>query len=152
MPGVNRFEDLVMWQRARRLANLIYRLTGESSFRDPDLRSQMRRAAVSVMSNVAEGFGRGSNEELLYFLYIAKGSLAEVQSQLYLSADLRYIPSSPSQEAQKECDETARLIQAFARSMKAAGKTGFRHKRAQIPWAERVQQVMREITEDSKDD
>lgn len=152
MPGVNRFEDLVMWQRARRLANLIYRLTGESSFRDPDLRSQMRRAAVSVMSNVAEGFGRGSNEELLYFLYIAKGSLAELQSQLYLSADLHYIPSSRSQEAQKECDETARLIQAFARSMKAAGKTGFRHKRAQIPWAERVQQVMREITEGSEHD
>lgn len=51
----------------------------------------MRRAAVSTMSNVAEGFGRGSNEELLYFLYIAKGSLAELQSQLYLSADLHFI-------------------------------------------------------------
>lgn len=151
MPAVKRFEDLRMWQQARRLANSIYKLTEQPNFRDADLRSQMRRAAVSVMSNLAEGFGRGSNEELLYFLYIAKGSVAELLSQLYLSVDLRYISNAQFQEAQKDCDETARLIQAFARSMKAAGKASFRQKREQIPWRERVEQVMREISEGTKE-
>ena len=84
MAAVRRFEELRMWQASRRLANLIYALTGQASFRDAALRNQMRRAAVSVMSNIAEGFGRGSNEEFIYFLYIAKGSLAELLSQLYL--------------------------------------------------------------------
>lgn len=150
MPAAKRFEDLLIWQRARTLANLIYKLTGQGTFRDTDLRSQMRRAAVSVMSNIAEGFGRGSNEELHYFLYIAKGSVAELQPQLYLSNDLQYIPRAECQEAFRLCDETARLIQAFAKSMRNAGKSSFRHRRQQVPWAERVQQVMREITEAGK--
>ncbi len=151
MPSVRRFEDLLMWQRARALGNLTYKLTEQTSFRDSDLKGQMRRASVSVMSNIAEGFGRGSNEELLYFVYIAKGSVAELQSQLYLSLDLRYISDGQFEEAFKLSDQTARLIQGFARSMKQAGKASFRHRRVAVPWREQVEQVMREIEEGSKD-
>ena len=99
-----------MWQSARSLANLVYKLTDQPSFRDAALRNQMRRAAVSVMSNIAEGFGRGSNEELDRFLFIAKGSGAELLSQLYLSLDLNYLTRAQFEEAQRLCEETARLF------------------------------------------
>jgi len=152
MPSVKRFEDLLMWQRARSLANLTYKLTEQTSFRDSDLRSQMRRASVSVMSNIAEGFGRGANEELLYFLYVGKGSVAELQSQLYLSVDLRYISKDQFHETFKLADETARLIQSFARSMRTAGRASFRHKRVAVPWRERVEQVMKELGAESTEE
>lgn len=142
MPGAKRFEDLIMWQRARALANVIYKLTDSPSFRDANLRNQMRRAAVSVMSNIAEGFGRGTNEELLKFLFIAKGSLTELQSQLYLSLDLRFVSNEQFKAAQNLCSETARLIQAFASSMSSRLTRGFKHKRKVIPWAERVKKMM----------
>lgn len=150
MPAATRFEDLRMWQQARRLANLTYKLTGQSGFADSDLRSQMRRAAVSAMSNIAEGFGRGANEEFLYFLYIAKGSAAELRSQFYLSHDLDYISDVQFREAKRQCEDATKLIQAFARSLKGAGKPGFRHRRKPVPWSERVQQVMKKITEASQ--
>lgn len=150
MPAATRFEDLRMWQQGRRLANVTYKLTKQAGFRDPDLRSQMRRAAVSVMSNVAEGFGRGSNEEFLYFLYIAKGSATELLSQFYLSHDLGYISDVQFQQAKRQCEDATKLIQAFARSLKGAGKPSFRRKRKSVPWSERVQQVMKEITEASQ--
>lgn len=151
MPAARRFEELRMWQRARQLANLVYELTGQPSFRDAGLRNQMRRAAVSIMSNIAEGFGRGSNEELDRFLFIAKGSGTELLSQLYLSLDLNYITKTQFQEAQRLCDDTARLMQAFTRAMKGARKTSFRRRRQQVPWAEKVEQVMKEIQEASKE-
>lgn len=152
MAGVKQFEDLLMWQRARQLSNLTYRLTAAAAFKDASLRNQMRRAAVSVMSNIAEGFGRGSNEEFLHFLFIAKGSLAEWQSQLYLALDLGFVSKAQFQEASDLSDQTARMIQSFARSMKGVGRTGFRHRRQQIPWAERVQGVMKEIEEAKKEE
>ena len=99
------------------------------------------------MSNIAEGFGRGSNEEFLYFLYIAKGSVTEVQAQLYLSADLKYIPRREFEAAYKLCAETAKLIQAFASGMKSVNRTSFRKKRKIIPWREQVENIMKELKE-----
>ena len=145
MAGVSKFEDLRMWQASRKLANLVYTLTGGPPFKDASLRNQIRRAAVSVMSNIAEGFGRGSNEEFLYFLFIAKGSLVEVQSQLYLSADLKYISRKGFEAAFEVCSETAKLIQAFANNMKNVQTTGFRKKRKVVPWRDQVEQTMREL-------
>jgi four helix bundle protein len=152
LAGAKRFEELLIWQRSRKLANLIYDLTGQDSFRDAGLRNQMRRAAVSVMSNIAEGFGRGSNEEFARSLFISKGSAAELLSQLYLSLDWKYITPAQFTQAETLYQETAGTIQAFIRSMKSAGRPGFRHKRKIIPWVERVQQVMKEIEEGSKED
>ena len=116
----------------------------------PTLFSTPVPTVPSVMSNIAEGFGRGSNEEFIYFLYIAKGSLAELLSQLYLSLDLNYISQGQFQNTKKYCEETAGLLQAFAGKMKTAGKISFRKKRKVIPWREQVQQVMKEIEAASK--
>jgi four helix bundle protein len=82
---VNRFEDLIAWQRSRELTKQIYLLTRKDSFsRDFGLREQIQRASVSIMSNLAEGFERGSINEFHQFLFIAKASCAEVRSQLYV--------------------------------------------------------------------
>ena len=86
------FEDLDVWKEARRLTNEVYVATGDARFsRDFALRDQIRRAAVSAMSNIAEGFERGGNQEFMQFLYIAKGSCGEVRSQLYVASDQGYI-------------------------------------------------------------
>jgi four helix bundle protein len=88
MATFKRFEDIEAWQGARGLAQTIYQVTNEGAFaRDFGLRDQIRRAAVSVMANIAEGFGRGGNREFLLFLGNARGSLAEVRSHLYVAMD-----------------------------------------------------------------
>lgn len=100
----NRFEDLEVWRRSRDLAVSIYRLTAVGAFgRDFGLRDQIRRAAVSAMSNIAEGFDRYSVAEFQRFLSIARASAAEVRSQLHLARDLGY-------GSNEEC---TRLIAAY---------------------------------------
>jgi four helix bundle protein len=93
MGKVTRFEDLDCWQAARELVKMIFveTKTGEIS-RDFDTRSQIRRASVSVMNNIAEGFGRMSDKEFIRFLEIAASSANEVKSMLYLLEDLQYLP------------------------------------------------------------
>jgi four helix bundle protein len=89
---VKNFEDLEIWKDARALTQVIYQLTSESKFsKDFALRDQIRRAAVSLMSNIAEGFERGGNQEFIQFLYVAKGSCGEVRSQLYVALDQEYV-------------------------------------------------------------
>lgn len=89
---IKNFEDLEIWQAARRLAQEIYTCSRSPKFsKDFALRDQMQRAAVSVMSNIAEGFERGGNQEFVQFLYIAKGSCGEVRSQLYVALDQDYV-------------------------------------------------------------
>ena len=93
------FEDLDIWKQARQLVQEIYRLTKTEKFsRDFDLRHPIQEATVSIMSNIAEGFERGGNQEFIQFLYIAKGSCGEVRSQLYVALDQGYIPESQSHE------------------------------------------------------
>src|SRR3712207_4398039 len=90
--SITRFEDLEVWKKARDLSLAIYRVTSKGSFaRDFGLRDQIRRAAVSVMSNIAEGFDRYSRSEFKQFLSIARGSASEVRSQLYLAHALGYL-------------------------------------------------------------
>jgi four helix bundle protein len=89
---IKTFEDLEIWKEARHLTREIYTLSKAPQFsRDYGLRDQMRRAAVSIMSNIAEGFERGGNQEFVQFLYIAKGSCGEVRSQLYVALDQDYV-------------------------------------------------------------
>ena len=89
---ISRFEDLVAWQKARELTREIYRVTNTGRFgKDFALRDQIRRASVSVLSNLAEGFDRASRSEFHQFLVIAKGSCAEVRSQLYIAVDAGYL-------------------------------------------------------------
>ncbi|MBI2360543.1 MAG: four helix bundle protein [Deltaproteobacteria bacterium] len=89
---VKNFEDLEIWKEARRLTWEIYQLTRDPRFsKDFGLSSQIQRAAISIMSNIAEGFERGGNQEFAHFLYMAKGSCGEVRSQLYVAADQSYV-------------------------------------------------------------
>jgi four helix bundle protein len=89
---VESFEDLNVYRQARDLTNKIYELTRQRFFaRDYGLGDQIRRASVSIMSNIAEGFERGTNAEFIRFLFIAKGSCGEVRAQLAISFDQKYI-------------------------------------------------------------
>jgi four helix bundle protein len=92
MASIEKFEDIEAWQKARELTREIYRVTNQGAFaKDFGLRDQIRRASVSIMSNIAEGFGRGGNREFIQFLSMAKGSVSEVQAQLYVAVDVGYI-------------------------------------------------------------
>ena len=92
MGTIRKFEDIEAWQKARELTRQIYTLSGSGQFaRDFGLRDQIRRASVSIMSNIAEGFGRGGNREFIQFLSTAKGSASEVQAQLYVALDANHI-------------------------------------------------------------
>lgn len=89
---IERFEDFIAWQKARKLTADIYRVTSEGNFaRDFGLKDQIRRAAVSSMSNLAEGFERGRPTEFHQFLSIAKGPCAELRTQLYVALDVGYL-------------------------------------------------------------
>ncbi len=86
------FEGLEVWKLSRNLTNQVYGITKEKSFsKDFGLTEQIRRSAVSIMSNIAEGFERGGNKEFIQYLYIAKGSCGELRSQLYVASDQNYI-------------------------------------------------------------
>ncbi len=87
-----KFEDLIFWQKARELTRLVYSYSKNGGFqKDFELKDQIRRASVSTMANIAEGFGRGGNKEFIQFLFVAKGSLSETQSHLYVALDQEYI-------------------------------------------------------------
>ena len=99
MPKITRFEDIEAWQNAQILVDKIYEMSGKGKFsKDYALRDQIRRAAISIPSNIAEGFSRESNQEFVRFLFIAKGSTSEVQSQLYTAKNQNYIPADKFDE------------------------------------------------------
>ena len=113
MPGrkVTRFEELVAWQKARELTSRVYRLTLSGKFsRDFVLCDQIRRAAVSIPSNIAEGFERGGRREFAQFLSVAKSSCAEMRTQLCIAYDVGYISDETLQVLMKDAEEVARII------------------------------------------
>lgn len=108
---VTRFEDLIAWQKARELTREIYRVTDVAAFaKDFGLRDQIRRASVSVMSNLAEGFDRASRAEFHRFLVVVKASCAEVRSQLYVAFDVGYVPKDGFDKLISMTDELSRVI------------------------------------------
>ena len=114
MGKINRFEDIEAWQKARALNKEIYRTTEASSFaKDFSLRDQIRRASVSIMANIAEGFGRRSKKEFSNFLNMAHGSAAEVQCHLYVALDLQYINQGNFEVLYSKTEEVSRMIQGF---------------------------------------
>jgi len=129
MASLNRFEELEAWQKARELTQAVYRVAGTDRFaRDFGLRDQICRAAVSVMSNIAEGFERGSNPEFIHFLAIARGSAAEVEAQLYVALDQGYVSEDRFQELQQLTGTTKRLIGGLVKYLKASGMKGRTYK------------------------
>ncbi len=108
---IDRFEDLEVWKDARRLANLVYKLSGESRLAgDFGLRDQMRRSAVSIMSNIAEGFESRTQPMLIEFLGRAKGSAGELRFQVYLALDQLYL-------LQAQFDEVYQLVESCSKQL-----------------------------------
>jgi four helix bundle protein len=116
MTKVKKFEDVIAWQKARELVKMVYEMTrGDDFAKDFSLKDQFRRAAVSVMSNIAEGFSRQTDREFIQFLYIAKGSVSEMQSQLYVALDLGYIEAKVFDKAYGLSSEVAKVLTGFIR-------------------------------------
>jgi four helix bundle protein len=111
LSGVERFEDLVAWHKARVLTREVYRVTRQGAFaKDFGLSGQLQRAAVSVMSNIAEGFERGRSGEFHQFLSTAKASCAEVRSQLYVALDAGYLDEPEFNRLMACALEVARVV------------------------------------------
>lgn len=104
------FEELKSWQLSRNFVSKIYKVTNQATFKDTDLQRQLRRAAISVVSNIAEGFERNTDKEFIHFLYIAKGSSGEIRSQLYVALDLTFISKSQFDELSSDVIEISKLL------------------------------------------
>jgi four helix bundle protein len=114
MAKIEHFEDVQSWQKARELTKLIYELTSKKAFsRDFSLKDQIRRAAVSIMSNIAEGFESQNDKTFTRFLYIAKASCGEVRSQAYVALDFGYITQDEFGVLKQHTMQTSKLISGF---------------------------------------
>jgi four helix bundle protein len=122
---IKNFEDLEIWQIARRLTQGVYTLAQTPKLsRDYGLRDQMQRAAVSIMSNIAEGFERGGNQEFVQFLYVAKASCGELRSQLYVALDQKYIDPQTASEMTMALKRLSTMIKHLVDHLKQSGMRG----------------------------
>lgn len=127
MATIQRFEDLLAWQKARELTRGVY--SSLRDCRDMGFRDQIQRAAVSVMSNIAEGFERGTRNEFINYLFIAKGSCGEVRAQLYVTSDVGYLNVETFKFLNALAVECSRLIASFIQAVKSSEHGGLQHKR-----------------------
>jgi four helix bundle protein len=117
------YQDLIVWQKSRGLVKRVYEATRcfprEEAF---GLAQQVQKAAVSVPSNIAEGYGRGSRKDYIRFLQTARGSLYEVQTQLLLAQDLGYLKPPQVASLWQDADDCSRVMQGLLRSLKERGR------------------------------
>jgi len=125
MAKIARFEDIEEWKRSRLLTRKIYRCAKTGAFaKDFGLRDQICRASVSSMSNIAEGFERGGNQEFLQFLATAKGSSGEVRSQLYVAFDKGYITQAQFDDLYADVQAISRMIAGFMEYLRKSPMRG----------------------------
>jgi four helix bundle protein len=125
MGKIERFEDIDAWKKARELTKIIYDVTGQGKIAaDFPLRDQLRRAAVSIMANIAEGFEREGNKEFRQFLAVAKGSVGEVKSLLYVALDAGLTSTEQFLRLTALAEEASRLLAGFLRYLKASDRKG----------------------------
>ena len=130
MSGFQRFEDIEAWQNASELTKQIYALSNDGQFaRDFGMRDQIRRASVSIMSNIAEGFGRGGNKEFAQFLSTAKGSAPEVQAQLYGALDTNYITQEQFKHLYELTQSTGNMIGGLIRYLSKSDRRGIKYEK-----------------------
>ncbi|MBA7589328.1 hypothetical protein ES708_31410 [subsurface metagenome] len=119
MSIIKSFEELPMWKDAIKFTNKIYNLTKKFPSREAyGLNSQITRAAVSIMSNIAEGFDRFSSREFIRFLIIARGSISEVQNDLYIALDLKYISQNEFQLVYDDAKNLGKQINGFIKYLR----------------------------------
>lgn len=112
---IEKFEDILAWQKSKELSILIYGLFKNN--RDYGFKDQIQRASISIMNNIAEGFERKGNKELKQFLYIAKGSSAEVRSMLYISLENKYMSKESFEKAYNLSVDISRLLSGFIKTL-----------------------------------
>jgi four helix bundle protein len=112
---IHTFEDIIAWQKAKEVVTQIYQLS--SGLKDFSFKDQLCRAAVSIMNNIAEGYERGTNRELKHFLYISKGSTAEVRSIIYLGENLKYFSVSNGQQIIESTTEISKILSGFIKTL-----------------------------------
>ncbi|MCU0607674.1 MAG: four helix bundle protein [Candidatus Edwardsbacteria bacterium] len=126
---VKNFEDLKIWQSAKQLTKQVYAVTSlEKYHRDYSLIDQTRRAAVSVMANIAEGFERENNKEFIRYLFIAKGSCGELRSHVWISEELAYLTAQEGESLRKEAAGLSVMIAKLIRYLKTSPIKGAKHK------------------------
>jgi four helix bundle protein len=126
---IRRFYDLEAWKKARALNTVIYKITNSESFkRDFILTDQCRRASISVMSNIAEGFGRKGNKEFLQFISLSEGSLSELQSHLFIALDLNYILQEDFDRLFHDIEEVQRILNGLSEYLKTSALRGAKYK------------------------
>lgn len=113
--AIQRFEDIIAWQKSKELTMLIYNDFRDS--KDYSFRDQLQRASVSIMNNIAEGFERMGDKEFRKFLYIAKGSSGEVRSMLYLATELKYIDNKKFEILYNKTIEITKLLSGFIKKL-----------------------------------
>ena len=116
MAKFEKFEDILAWQKSRILVNDIY--LALKNCKDFSFRDQIRRATVSIMNNIAEGFNRKGNKEFVKFLYISKGSCSEVRSMLYLCLDLKYIDKNNFDAFYNKSEEISKMLSGLIKSLR----------------------------------
>ena len=127
MATIKRFYDLEAWKKARALNSEIYKMTRAESFKkDFALVDQTRRASISIMANLAEGFGRKGTKEFLQFISVAEGSLCELQSHLFISLDLGYISQDEFKRAFDLTEETQRIVNGLAEYLRSTELKGMK--------------------------
>src|ERR1700720_912241 len=125
MAKIKNFEDIASWRKGRQLTKNIYDVTSTGNFvRDFGLKDQIRRAAVSVLSNIAEGFERAGDREFLQFLAVAKGSCGELRAQLYVALDQEYISQKEFDTLFERASEVSQLISGFMKYLKQSDLRG----------------------------
>ena len=123
MARIERFEDIKAWQNARKLNKEIYAVTSQGDFaKDFALKDQLRRASISIMLNIAEGFARHTHKEFIQFLYVAHGSAAEVQAALYIALDQNYINQSKFKELYQDTEQISKMIAGFIKYLRQNNK------------------------------
>lgn len=123
------FEEIEAWQKARGLTRRIYAVSNKGPFsKDFGLRDQIRRASVSIMSNIAEGLERGGTREFIQFLSMAKGSSGEVRSQLYVAVDQGYIDKETFEQLYTLASEASRMITGLMKYLHKSNVKGVKYK------------------------
>jgi four helix bundle protein len=113
---IERFEDIEAWKEARILIKEIYRIF--FAIKDYGFKAQIQSSSVSIMSNIAEGFDRGTNKEFIHFLIISRGSVSEVRSLLYTSLDIGYLDENNFKDLGNRCQKISNLLNGFIRYLK----------------------------------